>query len=409
MSAPRTLLNVPRSALLLLATGIIAQMGAALVQQGVAIISLRIRGDMHLNLGQMGLLSSATLAGVFVGMLVAGRLVDSRGPRWLLSCGVAAMTVFVVLAGQMTSYVPLLAVLFAIGVTSAAVPLSSSRAIFEGFLHSARGLVMSLRQTGVPIGGILAALLLPLALVRLSLPLVWVGLAVVLVATSTLFFFHLPRNWTVRNRGGWSFKGILPAIWPTLLSWMLVSGQYTVIAYIIPDLHNSLGWTTALGGVGLAVAQVGGITGRLLAGTLTDLAGGRRAPVLIALSLIAALTSLTVGVMPQGTGLLPVFVVLFLLGLGTIGWSSTTNLWAAECVPLARSGEAMSWPAAASFLGSAIYPPLFGHIVDVTHHFGDAWLALALWLTLAGAIAIWLVLTKRDLPHFARAAAPLPG
>ncbi len=409
MSTPRTLLNVPPQALLLLATGIVAQMGAALVQQGVAIISLRIRSNMHLDLSQMGLLSSATLAGVFVGMLFAGRLVDSRGPRWLLTRGVAAMAVFVVLAGLITSYVPLLCVLFAIGVASAAVPLASSRSIFEGFRNSARGLVMSLRQTGVPIGGILAALLLPLALARLSLPLVWVGLALVLVLTSTIFFFHLPRHWQLHRGGGQSLKGLLPAIWPTLLSWMLVSGQYTVIAYIIPDLRANLGWTTALGGVGLAVAQVGGITGRLMAGTLTDLVGGRRAPVLIALAFIAALASLAVGLMPRGSGLILVFVVLFLLGLGTIGWSSTTNLWAAECVPLARSGQAMSWPSAASFLGSALYPPLFGHVIDLTHRFGDAWFALALWLALAGLIVAWLVATKRDLPHFAKTPAPLPG
>ncbi len=409
MSTPRTLLNVPPQALALLATGIMAQMGAALVQQGVAIISLRIRTNMNLDLSQMGLLSSATLAGVFVGMLFAGRLVDRRGPRWLLTRGVAVMAVFVVLAGLITSYVPLLAVLFAIGVTSAAVPLSSSRSIFEGFRNSARGLVMSLRQTGVPIGGILAALLLPLALVRLPLRLVWVGLALVLVLTSAIFFFQLPRQWQSRAAGGQSLKGILPAIWPTLLSWMLVSGQYTVIAYIIPDLHASLGWTTALGGVGLAVAQVGGITGRLMAGTLTDFTGGRRAPVLIALAFLASLASAGVALLPRGIGIFPVLLVLFLLGLGTIGWSSTTNLWAAECVPLARSGEAMSWPSAASFLGSALYPPLFGHVIDLTHRFSDAWFALALWLGLAGLIVAWLVATKRDLPRLGKAAAPLPG
>ncbi len=409
MSTPRSLLSMPRGPLMLLATGITAQMGAALVQQGVAIISLRIRDEMHLDLSQMGLLSSATLAGVFVGMLLAGRLVDSRGPRWLLTRGVAAMAIFVVLAGQISAYGPLLAVLFVIGLTSAAVPISSSRSIFEGFLDSARGLVMSLRQTGVPIGGILAALLLPLALAHFSLPLVWAGLAAVLLLTSALFYLHLPRRRPATNRGGHSLRGMLPAIWPTLLSWMLVSGQYTVIAYIIPDLRANLGWTTALGGVGLAVAQVGGITGRLVSGTLSDFTGGRRAPVLIVLAFVAACASLAVGVMPPASGAVVVFTVLFMLGFGTIGWASTTNLWAAECVPLARSGEAMSWPSAASFLGSALYPPLFGHVVDMTHRFADAWFALALWLGLAGAITAWLVLTKRDMPGLGRRPEPLAG
>ena len=74
--------------------------------------------------------------------------------------------------------------------------------------------------------------------------------------------------------------------------------------------------------------------------------------------------------------------------MGAVGWNALTMTWAGESVLPQNSGFAMSSIGTAAFLGSAIFPPLFGAFVDATHNFIAGWALLGVILAIAACLAM---------------------
>jgi MFS family permease len=167
----------------------------------------------------------------------------------------------------------------------------------------------------------------------------------------------------------------------------MVSGQYILLTYTIADLHQSHRLSLAVAGLVLAMSQLGGGMGRVVLGQLSDRLGGRRAPVLAVTAAIGTVTATAIGLLPGKVSLLLVFPLWVVFGFGVVGWNALALTWAGESVPSAHSGFAMSLTGTIVFLGSSIFPPFFGWIVDTTHRFSYGWGMLALVLALAALIA----------------------
>lgn len=375
-----------------LAVATLSQTGAALIQQGVAVLAVYFRLTLHLNLTQMGTLVSAISLGMITGLLIGGSFVDRKGPRWLLFWGSLWAVFWALVMSTLRGYPSLLGGLFFLGVGLAAVPSAGNRAIFEMFSGHQRGTVMGIRQTGVPVGAALAAALLPGMVMLWGLSGVFKVLALIIGITGMAFLLAIPgrlhRAEQERPRQSW--RELAPALGPMTITVLLVAGQYSSLVFSMTDLHVVYGWSLATAGLGLAVLQVGGGLGRIGLGWWSDHIGGRRAPAIAIATITGSIMALVVAWMPPDVSYFVMLPVLLLLGFGTVGWNSLALTWAGERVPAHRAGQAMSLGGATVFLGSTIYPPVFGWVVDTTHQFSVAWTGLSALLLIA-LIVVWVV------------------
>lgn len=370
----------------------LSQTGMSFVQQGIVIMGVFFASLYSLTLAQMGLVTTAMSLGVMTSMVVMGAVADRVGPRRLLFFAAAAMAALSLLLLMVSGFYPLLVLLFAMGVLLAAVPASGTKAVFTAFWDRPRGMVMGIRQTGVPLGALLAASLLPrLAQSSHGLrPMFWL-FAVELLLVGWLFSLVMrsPAPIKTDQPRVRVDKDLLGRIWrPALVSSLMVSGQYLLLGFSLSDLHQLHHVGLAIGGMVLAASQLGGGLGRVVTGLVSDRLGGRRPPVVVGCAITAAIMAWVVALLPVHVSLWILVPVWFVFGLGAVGWNALTIAWAGESVPPERSGFAMSGVGTAAFLGSAVFPPLFGAFIDATHQFNLGWVLLGFVLSLA-ALLTW--------------------
>ena len=382
----------------------LSQAGVSLSQQGVAVLAVFFRAALHLSFSQMGTLVSAMSLGMMVGLTVAGVLVDRVGPRWLLGVGGAWSLIAGLGVSRAHGYGLLLALLFVMGIGLGGIPSAGTRAVFDAFVARARGVVMGIRQTGVPIGAAAAAVLIPLWVPGWGTGGVFVAIALVVLVSAWSFGLVIRRRArapapAARLPG---MRWLAPALGPMAVGMMLVAAQYSVLTFTIAALATRHGWTLPAAGLGLAVVQVGGGAGRIGLGWWSDRRGGQRPGIILVAAAVGAAAALAFGWAPPSTPDALLLAVLLPLGVGAVGWNALVLTWSGERVPAWGAGQAMSWTGSAIFLGSALYPPAFGWVLDHTGHFAWAFSALAIWMILAGVLVV--AVRRRDARSAAAAA-----
>ncbi len=361
----------------------LSQTGMSFVQQGIVVMGVYFAVLYHLSLAQMGLVTTALSLGVMVSMVVMGAVADRYGPPRLLFWGALTMALLSLGLLIVSGFYGVLMVLFFLGMALAIAPASGTKAVFTAFQDRPRGMVMGIRQTGVPIGALLAASLLPRLVGADGFPTVFWLFAIELLVLGWTFAGVMgpwPKRPRSQHQEGFDWR-LLGAIWrPGLIAVLMVSGQYLVLGFTLSDLHRVHHVSLADAGLVLATAQLGGGIGRVLTGIISDRLGGRRTPVIIACALTGALMAFVVALLPAHVPFLLLLVIWFVFGSGAVGWNALTMTWAGESVPARHAGFAMSSVGTSAFLGSAIFPPLFGAFVDATGHFNWGWALLGVVL-----------------------------
>lgn len=282
-----------RWTILLLAT--LVQVGVSILQQAPAALGPVLIRDLDLSRAQIGLFSSAIWGGMLLGMLPVGLLIDRHGERRLIVAGVTAMALLVLWATQLRAFVLLLILFLLASIGAASSAPGGSKAIAAWFPSSRRGGAMGIRQTGVTIGGLAAAFLLPPVAVRFG----WeaalglgAGVTLVTVLLFALFYRELPE---VVDEGADSYpprvllgsivrdRGFLAT---TGYAFVLMGVQGSAASYLTLSLHEEVGLSVVVAGAFLAVFQVGGIAGRIGWGVVSDKIG-RRGPVMLLVGLVA--------------------------------------------------------------------------------------------------------------------------
>jgi nitrate/nitrite transporter NarK len=257
-------------------------------------------------------------------------------------------------------------------------------------------MVFAVKQTGVPIGGALAGLLLP----SLAAGLGWRGamlvVAVLLLLGALAFgIFHRPwaaerdpRVWLGSGAGGgWRALRDQPGMAGLAAISALYSGfQLALGAYTVTMLVEEFGWTPVAAGAVAAVTQAVGAAARLFWGLVADAWGdGMRA--------LAA-----IGVITVAGGLLlplamawPAAVVIGLFGLlggSAAGWNGVLMAEAARMAAPGRAGEAAAGVLAVAFAGVVVGPSLLGALIGAVGSYAIGFALLAL-LPAAGVAIAW--------------------
>ena len=243
-----------------------------------------------LSRAELGLLNIALASGSYFTLIISGRLLDRLGERIMLLLGVridcGRFRHWLPRDEQLPDHAGMIA-LMSIG-TAISTP-AGSKAVMGWFAPNLRGTTMGIRQVGIPVGGMIAGLLLP--------PVAWLlgwrgALAVggILAITGSLvcyaFYRDAPRkkNWSTASLV--SFRTLLRQrnLWlMSVYGIAMIAAQFTFNLYIVVFSHERLGLSTVAAGALLAFAQGVAIASRIGWGVLSDRAfgGDRRAPMAI--------------------------------------------------------------------------------------------------------------------------------
>ncbi|MHB1132683.1 MAG: MFS transporter [Chloroflexota bacterium] len=380
--------------------GIIAQASSATSVYALAPLAALVQTDLDLTRAELGLLLSMGGVGSTLVALPGGWLTDLLGVRrivcvGMIVCGLALSAL------SLTDSLPLsLLLLLLSGIGAGVIPAATTKAIMLWFAARVRGTAMGIKQTGFPLGGALAAGLLPsvaLALGGWRPAMVTVGVAVVGAGVLYLWLYSdhpsdaLARAQSPASLG--TMRSVLSE--PRLLALAAFGFCYaycssTLTNYLSLYLQESLGMGIVLAGIFLMGCQVSGAASRLALGYISDrFFGGRRQPVLLAVAAVNGVLALGFGWLPA-VGPWAQTALILVFGATAIGWSSLYHVYVSEMAGRAQAGTALGLCLMAMSGGVVVGPPVFGFIVDVTHSYSPAWTSHAALAVVEVALLLWI-------------------
>ena len=274
-------------------------------------------------------------------------------------------------------------------------------------------LVFSIKQTGVPAGGMLAGALVP----GLSLWLGWQGtlLAVAGVCALCAALAQPLRAALDADRQPAQplalqalFKPIGMVLGQPSLralaacSFLFSAVQVSTTAYMVTYLNESLGMTLLAAGAALSVSQLAGVVGRIAWGAVADRGLGPRNTLMLLATLMMVGSVLTALLQPQGPTLL-IWATVALLGASAIGWNGVYLATVARQAPPGQAGVATGGTLLFTFMGVVCGSPAFGALAGASGSYRIAFAALALPAALALGLLVWRAAQARREP-----AAPKP-
>lgn len=390
-----------RILVLILAAQTVANIGPL----GIPAIASLIRDDLGLTLTQAGSFLSAYYIGPILMSLPAGTMADQWGIKKMLVLGQFVIAGGLVAVSGSGSYSVLIVLMVLAGFGYGMLNPTSTKAVMGWFPPDQRATVVGLKQVGLPFGGVLGAALLPV----LALALGWrfavlVSAATILAgAVASLAIYRDPPGYApqLRTAGERSLVGLVLRnrdLWLVAISTLVFAGMQTVwMAFLALYLQGVVGLTLLAASRYLALAQFGGMLGRVAFGLLSDrtFGGRRRAPLVIA-GCGSALCSLAIAGTGAGTSGLWLTPLALVFGFVGIGWNGVQHTLMAELAGQRAAGTALGMGLAVSSLGVTIGPPIFGACVEAAGGYRGPWVGLA--LVMAGGLLLLALVRERPRP-----------
>ena len=373
----------------------------------LGILAPFIKEDLHLSSFQIGFLISAMSIGASLIQMPAGLITDFVGVRLMLAVAIGLIGLQLVLFSLAPFYWIALIILFFYGGANGIVGPAASKSVLDWFPTVGRATAMGVKQTGVNFGGIFAGILLPILMISLS----WRHslLAVGLVETASAVLVYL----LIKESPSRPDIPQAPLAWGKMLHMaiqrdMLILGgiafcfmasQFCFSTYLILFLTQEMKYPLVRAGWLYALSFLIGAIGRVLWSLASDyLLSARRKGILRLITLILFFSSLALGMISFFPAFSPLLITAILaFGISGIGWNAIYLTMVGEAVEKESTGLATGVTYAIGFLGSLIFPPLFGLLVDKTDVYGYAWFLPA---GCAGAILVLLILYKERDPNY---------
>jgi ACS family hexuronate transporter-like MFS transporter len=351
---------------------------------------------MQLSRVQVGLFLPAVYLGGVLMALPAGWLTDRVGVRATLGVGQVIVGVMVMGAAMTESLPAFLGCLVVAGFGFSVLNPSTGRAVIEWFPPRRRGFAMGIKQTGLTLGGLTAALTMPPLALHLgwrralvsagALSLVSALLIGAVYRTPPALVASRPAEWPRIAELGMFFRR--PGVVIVFVSGFALSiAQSSVLAYLALYAKETFAVSAVAAGQFLALAQVGGTGSRLAWGAISDrFFGGRRRPGVMINALVGA-TAYTLFALGEGLPAALAIPLAVVAGAGAFGWVGLYFALVAEVGGARYAGLLTGVAVAFSWSGVLVGPPIFGLVLEATGSYTAPWLILA---AIGAAVAITL-------------------
>ncbi|PCE25723.1 MFS transporter [Paraburkholderia acidicola] len=378
-----------------LGVGFAANASFSAAFSGIPTTAVLLRSGYHLGNGGLGLVLGMLGLGIAISELPWGMLTDRWGDRRVLLLGLgatalalAAMALFVVPGAASVPGVSALALwLLLVGLLGGSVNGSSGRAVMAWFREGERGLAMSIRQTAVPAGGGLGALMLPVLAVHLGFSAVFGVLAILCAvtagfawrwlheppATHTTDAAHGTQRGTVSTVATASTSPLrnIPVWRVAIAAGMLCAPQLAVITFATVFLHDFGHASIVTISATMVAVQTGAAIARVLSGRWTDRKGNRRAYMracsLVTAVLFAALALISAAVGMPHTVMIAVCAAMIVAGgVCASAWHGVAFTELATLAGTSRAGTALAMGNTCVFIMLFLTPLAIPVLLSVT-------------------------------------------
>lgn len=366
--------------------------GAA-AQYGINTLAPFYQNDLGLSRAQVGLFFSAFYLAMTGASFGTGWLADRFGVRRTTLLGHAGVGLCTVAAALSPSFEWAWVSFFVAGLGYSFLNPASTIGVMTWFDRGERATAMGAKQTGVPAGGVLAALLAPSLVVLIG----WRGSLASLGIINFLFGFLFATLWREPPHapaldGERQPSGSAPPlnIWALLpiscATAIYLIGQMVLITYVPLYLRDVMGYSPYWASQALALTQAGAMIGRVGWGIASDrLFGGRRKIVLIVIGVASVVLIGALGLMDGGGSTYVLLPILFFAGVTIVGYQGVSYALIGEISGKARTGAGLGMMITINAAAATVGTPMFGYLVDRTGSYSVA------WQILAGAVVLGII------------------
>lgn len=384
LARPSPLSQRPAHRWKVLGVGVAANAAFSAAAAGLPTTAVFMRSGYRLDNDQLGLALGLMGLGVALFELPWGLLTDRWGDRPVLLTGLGAtaaalawMSVCAAPAGGVIPSMWLLALgLLLVGMLGGSVNGASGRAVMAWFDEGERGLAMSIRQTAVPLGGGLGALLLPWLAAQAGFAAVFGVLSLMCATAALLAACWMKEPTQLRDPA----PSGLPAaatplrnarVWRAAIAiGLMCCPQFAVLTFATVFLHDfsqaGIGTLTAV----MVAVQAGAMVARIAAGRWTDRHGDRRAFLrrcaLFSFALFAALGAsawAVSGIAAAPGALMALACLVAAAGICASAWHGVAYTELATLAGAARAGTALGMANTCVYLGLFLTPLAIPHAV----------------------------------------------
>lgn len=380
----------------------IAQISACFFVQGIGPLGEFFKQDLMLNDTQIGMLSSAAQLFPIIGLLVAGELLDRFNERYIVGIGALGVSFTLFLGAYTNSYIYALICLLIVGGFYSSAQPGGAKSVASWFPPSQRGFAMGIRQAGLPLGGALAGIVLPIVALNFGLKGAFLAGAIVALFGGSLFiFFYRPPLSEEAPKGIKKMplldilKSRLAMLSEPHMKNIILSGvslvivQYVLTIFITIYFYRqytiSLGDSTYL----FFISQAAGALGRIgLAAWSDRCRRGRFFPVLVCM--ISIIIGILILVLNLSNSIIYLTILSAWLGFFGLGWYGPWVAYIIDASPQENVGFSLGLAMSINQIAIIASPPIFGLLQDLTNTY------LFTWLIVITIVAVSLIFLAKE-------------
>lgn len=348
----------------------------------------------------------AQVAGLYVGLVYAGAILSSSFSAWLITrLGPLRASFACVVAGgaglALLAVPHIAASLLAtaiIGLSYGPLTPASSHVLARYRSGPGMAFLVSVRQTSVPMGGVLAGFVAPSLVLGLgwNAACVAIGAATSALGAAIWIAVSIVRNEPQEKPHGHNSSLFEPVRFifrrPGLATLATSSVVYAAMqlilsSFLVVYLTSTAGLDLVLAGALLSASQLAGVAGRLGWGFIADRVSSPR----LLLLGIAFLMAVAAGLMSLFTAAWPlaaIATVVILMGATASGWNGVFLAEIIRDVSPTEVGLATSGSLMFTFLGIVLGPSLFGALVS-SIGFPKAYIVMGVAVLLGGILGVF--------------------
>jgi MFS family permease len=386
--------RVSRLAFLFMAHGICTANFAIILAEAPA-----IEQSLGLNHATFGVLVSGYYGGLLACSVPAGVVVDRLGIRLSLALAYALSGVGLGLFALSHSMAPAMVGLAFCGAGYSLINPATARGILAWFSLRGRATAMGTKQTGVPAGGLVAAL----AAAATS---DWKMLAAVisvatLAAAAGCLALRLAEPSSATPVRFSDVRVVLQQ--PRLMQFNIAASMYGMaqgafLAYLVLFAGDAMGAAPAVASLCLGATYVAAAVGRIFWGFVSDrIARNGRLVSLVSCGVASAASVGLLVIIPKFGGLAVLPFLAAVIGFTLSGYAGLTQTVVAESVDPKITGAAIGFNLLMTNTGMMLGPVMFGAGVQFLGY-GPSWIFLVALVLLAAGMFRMMYVPPRAAP-----------